>query len=659
MNQSDIKAINELKVLSIDMINGAKSGNPGIVLDMAPVMYTLFARVLNVYPKNPTFFNRDRVVLSSAHISPLYYSALHMAGFNISKSDLEHFRRLDSNTPGLPELNNPLGVDASTGYAGDGIGISVGICMARRYLANMILNEDKKLNLLDFTTYCFLSDADIMSGSADEAFSFAIAQNLNNLVFLYDANNMNSEGPLDDVLPGGIEKKFMAMGFYVDSLKNTENVKEIARAIEAGKNSGKPAIIIFKNVIGKDSFNMGKNIIHSGPLSMDDTANLRRKYNLFLPPFEISKDSMIHLGNQIEQRTNKILKKWNDLYSRAKNINSDSLNSILTLLETGNCNISFIASNYKINDGYRESLIDSNYKVLNLINPKSPFFLGGSASEYVTSKTMLGGENYQSSKNPLEKNIRFGTRERAMAHILNGMSLMGLRVFGSTKLCFLNECLSGLKMSAMMGLPVTYIFTHDSLYFSEEGPARIPNNELTILRTIPNMITYRPADIYELMGCYENILNKSVPSSLVITRNSVPKLPGSNYAGVSNGGYIIKKEVSKLDGIIVSSGSEVVSSMQIAYDLYQKGLDIRVVSMPSLNIFLNMDKAYQETVLPSSVKTIVIEASSGLIWNRIASSPDMILSIDDFAYGGVPIEVLSKMEFDYDSLKLKVESLLN
>ena len=329
------------------------------------------------------------------------------------------------------------------------------------------------------------------------------------------------------------------------------------------------------------------------------------------------------------------------------------------MLETGNSNISFIASNYKINDGYRESLIDSNYKVLNLINPKSPFFLGGSASEYVTSKTILGGETYQSSKNPLEKNIRFGTRERAMAHILNGMSLMGLRVFGSTKLCFLNECLSGLKMSAMMGLPVTYIFTHDSLYFSEEGPARIPNNELTILRTIPNMITYRPADIYELMGCYENILNKNVPSSLVITRNSVPKLPGSNYAGVSNGGYIIKKEVSKLDGIIVSSGSEVVSSMQIAYDLYQKGLDIRVVSMPSLNLFLNMDKAYQETVIPSSVKTIVIEASSGLIWNRIASSPDMILSIDDFAYGGVPIEVLTKMEFDYDSLKLKVESLLH
>ncbi len=657
MNQNDIKALNELKMLSIDMINHAGGGHPGICLSMAPVMYSLFTKVLNVYPKEEQFFNRDRVILSSSHIAPLYYAMLHMAGFKITKEDLMNFRRYGSNTPSLPEINNPLGVDATTSYAGDGVGISVGLALGRRYINNLIKEEDNKVNLLNFTTYCFLSDADILSGASEEAFSFTSSQMLSNLVFLYDANGMTQEGPVSDILSEDIEKRFLAKGFYVDTLKEGANIKEIGRAIETAKGKDKPALIIFKNIIGKDSFNEGKNIIHSGVLTMDDTNSLRRKYNIFLPPFEVSKDSFIHIEKMMSDRTTKIYNKWKEHYGRCTNINNANLNNIINMLQFRKTMIPFFAENYKINDGYRESLIESNYKIMNLIAPKSNLFLGGSAGMSLTCQTIIGGSDYFTSKSKMGRNIRFGPRERSMAHILNGMSLLGLQVFGSTELCFLSEMLSGIKMSALMNLPTTYIFTHDSLYHSDSS-SRIPVNELTMLRTIPNLTVYRPADIIELFGCWQNILESSKPSVLVLTKNSIPKLPNSSGENVKNGAYIIKKEVEKLDGILIATGSEVVSAMQIAFDLYKVGLDLRVVSMPSMEIFLSKGKEYEKSILNDTVKICVIEASSSLIWNRFATNENYVLGIDDYPSGGLQVEVLQKMNYDYDSLKMKIESLM-
>ncbi len=658
MNQNDIKAVNELKMLSIDMINRAGGGYPGIALGMAPVMYTLFTRVLNVDPKNPNFMNRDRVILSSSHIAPLYYAMLHIAGYPISKEDLMNYRRCGSNTPGLPELNNSLGVDATTSYAGDGVGESVGIALAKRYINALITEEDNKVNLLDFTTYCFLSDADIMSGTSEESFSFASAQKLNDLVFLYDANLMTSEGSTTGVLNEDIEKKFLAKGFYVDTLKDATNIKEIGRAILAAKNSKKPAIILFRTVIGKDSFNEGKNIMHSGTLSLDDSNNLRRKYNLFLPPFEISKDTVLHVENMRAPRMEKVYSKWQIHYNRLKDIANPNIENILSLLETNKTTIDFHAENYKINEGYRESLLESNFKVMNLIAPRSNLFLGGSAGLGLTCQTLIGGSDYMSDMTPKGRNIRFGVRERAMAYILNGMSLMGLRVFGSTNACFLDEMKSGIRMSAIMNLPVTYIFTHDSLYNGEESSARIPVEQITSLRVTPNILVFRPADITELLGCWEMILKMAKPSALFISKNSIPKLPGSSSNEIAKGAYIIKKEQQKLDGILIATGSEVVSAMQISYDLYSRGLDIRVVSMPSVELFKSMGNEYENLILPKNVKTIVLEASSSFAWCRYATSDDYIIGIDDYVYPGFPLEVVQKMNYDYDSLKLKVESLL-
>ncbi len=657
MNQNDIRALNELKMLTIDTINRAGGGSPGICLGMAPVMYSLFTRILNVNPKGENYFNRDRVILSSSHITPLYYAMLHMAGFSISKDDLMRFKRMESIVPGFPELHNPFPVEATTGYAGDGVGMAVGIALARRYLDALIKEEDNKVNLLSFTTYCFLSDADMMSGASAEAFSFAGSQHLENLIFLYDANGMGADGDIQTVLETDIEKSFVAQGFYADTLKDATNIKEIARAIESAKNSGKPSILIFKTKIGADSFNEGKNIVHSGVLSLDDTNTLRRKYNLFLPPFEVSKDSILHIEKSMSDRTLKLYSKWKEHYARVKTINSPNLNHILNLLETGKTSIDFYAENYKINDGYRESLIESNYKIMNLIAPKSNLFLGGSAGLHLTTQTIIGGSEYLNVLNKKGKNIRFGARERGMSYILTGMALMGLRVFGSTELCYANEMKSGIRSSAIQNLPVTYIFTHDSLYTNDPSPLRVPVEEISMLRNTPNLTVYRPADILELMGCWQSILTSGKPSALVLTKNSVPKLPGSTV-DIARGAYIIKKEVARLDGIILTTGSEVVSSMQIAFDLYAKGLDIRVVSMPSVELFRSAGVEYETELLPKSVKRIVIEAGISSVWNRYASSEEHILGIDDYALNGLPVEVLQNMNYDYDTLKMKVEALL-
>lgn len=658
MNQSDIKALNELKMLTIDMINRARVGRPGTVLSMAPVMYTLFTRVLKIDNKNLSYFNRDRVILSNTGLTPLYDAMCHMAGFPIKKEDLMSYGRLNG-LPVTPELHNPFFMEATTGVAGDGVGLSVGLSLARRYIEALIKEEDDKLNLYDFTTYCFVSDADMQSGTSLESFSFAGSQKLDHLVFLYDANRMSMEGTLDTVFDENLTKSFEAKGFYVDFLKQDVSLKDIEKALEGAKKSGKPALLIFNTLIGKDSFNEGKSILHSGMLSFDDTNNLRRKYGLFLPPFEISKDSLIFIEKQMSERMKKAKDKFAESYARAKNINSQNLNAILNMLETGSCDIDFSSDNYKINAAYREPLIETNNKVMNLISPKSPLFLGGSAGLSLYSRTNLNGYQYMSYKEPKAKNIRFGIRESAMGYITTGMALLGLRSFSSTLLSYADKMKDSIRLSSLMNLPVTYIFTHDSLYNALEGILQIPVEQLDMLQMIPNLFVYRPSDIEEVMGSWEAILRFKRPSALVITKNDSPKLPNSNAKKVAMGAYIIKPEQTRMDGILLSSGSEVISALQIAYDLASKGKDIRVVSMPSLSLFQLQDKAYQESILPVHVKTVVITSSSGLSLKEYAKDEEYLLNISDYPSSGLPIEVLQQMNFDYDSLKLKVESLFS
>lgn len=658
MNQEDIRTLNELKILSVDMITRAGSGSPGLALSMAPIVYTLFSRHMCLRPNDINWMSRDRLVTSSGNISSLIYAALYMAGYPIKKEDLMSYRTLGSLTPGFPEQGTTPGIDFTTGLAGEGIANAVGLAMARRYYQSLIDEEEERMKIFDYDVYCLCSDRDFMEGVATEALSFAGAQQLNRLIVLYNASHMTEDGPLNNIVEEDIYRKYQALGLYVDVLRDGFNVKDVDKAISAAKRSGKPALIIFKTILGKESFNENKSIIYNRPLTVDDVANLRKKWNLFLPPFEISKDSMIFLQKNISERTEKKYKKWIEQYNRANSSANPKIHEIVQNFINGQTNLSFDSDNYKINDGYRESLRESNLKVMNLIAVKNKLFLGGSADSAVSSHTYINNSTMQTSKNPLGRNIYFGHREHTMGAVLNGMAMSGLKVYGSTKLIYADYLKPSLRMTSLLNLPVTYIFTHDSISVGEDGPVMQPIEQLTLLRTTPNLVVYRPADIIEVMGSWESILKKNVPSALVITQNDSPKLPGSNAKLVAKGAYILKQEKERLDGILISTGSELIYALQIAYDLEKIGLDLRVVSMPSMELFLGEGKEYERQILPPNVKKIVIEAGSPIIWNRFVEDSECIIGINDYGYSGHPNEVLKKMGFDYESLRIKVESLL-
>jgi len=658
MTQEDIRVLNELKMLGIDMISRAGSGSPGITLSMAPIVYALFHRHLNIRPEDPSWINRDRLVISSGQATSLVYAALHMAGFAIKKEDLMNYRTLGSITPGFSEYGITPGIDTTTGLYGEGIATAVGIALARRYYKSMIESEDDRLRLIDFTTFCLCTDSDMMTGIANEALSFAGTQKIENLIILYDANHITEDGSLENTMQEDVIKKYQSLGLYVDYLKDGTNVRDIDKAIAAAKKSGRPAVIIFNTKLGYESFNENKNIVYNRPLTTDDVANLRKKWNLFLPPFEVSKDSMLYFQKGIKERTEKKFKKWQEMYQRAKSNSNYRIIGALNALETKQVSIDFNSDQYKINENYRESLRETNWKILNIVGAKSDLFLGGSADFALSCQTYLSNTSEQSLQNPIGRNIRFGMRTNAMASILNGMALTGLKVYGSTKLCYADNLKSSLRATALMNLPVTYIFTHDSITVGEDGPSLQPIEQLSMLRTVPNLIVYRPSDVMEVMGSWESIIRKNLPSCLIITNNEMPKLPGSNAKLVSKGAYIIKAEKNKLDGILISTGNELLYALQIAYDLERLGLDIRVVSMPSMELFLSEGKKYEETILPAHAKRIVIEAGSSLIWNRFATNNDYIIALDDYGFSGHPYEVQKKMNFDYESLKMKVTELL-
>ncbi len=658
MNQEDIRTLNELKMLSLDMITRAGSGAPGLTLSMAPLVYTLFHRHLHIVANDPTWMNRDRLVVSCGAASSLVYAAYHLAGFAITRDDLMNYRRIGSLTPGFLEYGVTPGIDASSGLSGNGIATAVGMALGKRYLKNIIESEDERIKLLDYHIYVLCTEMELMEGITNEALSFAGVQNLSDLMILCDANSMSEDGPMSMTMQEEWARKCMAMGWYVDYLKDGLNIRDIDKAVAAAKKSGKPSIIFVKSVLGKESFVENNNISFTRPLTNDDIANLRKKWNLFLPPFEVSKDSILFFQKAIKERSDKKYRRWQEIYNKAQSNQNKQILNIISAIEKKEIEIDFNSDNYKINDGYRESLRESNLKIINIIAQKNNLFLGGSADSSASSQTYLNNTGDQSAKNPIGRNIWFGRRENAMAAILNGLALSGLKVFGSTKLAYADNMKASMRMTSLMNLPVTFIFTHDTISSSQDGPVMQPIEQLAMLHTIPNLICYRPADIIEVMGAWEAILKKKLPSALIITPNDSPKLPGSSAKNVLKGAYIIKKEKERIDGILISSGSELIYALQLSYDFEKLGIDTRVVSMPSMELFMSEGKNYEEELLPSNAKRIVIESSSSLLLTRFATSEEYVIGLNDFGFSGFPNEVLKQMSMDYETMKTRVENLL-
>lgn len=656
MNPELVHSLNSLRILSLDMITYAKSGHPGICLGAAPIIYTLYANHLKFNPKDPDWANRDRFVMSAGHGSALLYAMLFMVGYDISIDDLVDFRKLNSKTPGHPEYRVTPGVEVSTGPLGQGFANAVGMALAKKYLSSLIDEEIPKQKILDYNIYCLVSDGDLMEGIADEAASLAGNLGLDSLIVLYDSNDITLDGPIKRASHENIIQKFINLGWEVDYVSEGNDTREIDKAIDRAKINRRPTLIEIKTVIGRGSFHEGKNLVHGKPLSREDIINIRKKYDIDTNLMEITEASVKYVRHTINTRLKSTYTDWHKYIAEIKKINNDeNFKKIMAFIETGEDGLKFSSANFKIQNDYSEELRESNSKIMNIVSDRSKFFLGGSADLSTSCHTALYKDVDFSKKEKTGRNLAFGVREHAMGAILNGMSLSGLRVFGSTFLAFSDYLKPALRMTAMMNLPVTYIFTHDSASIGQDGPTHQPIEQLAMLRTTPNLIVLRPADINEVIGCWDYIVNNKKPVAIVLSKEEAHILAGTSGEKTKLGAYIIKKETTRLDAVLISTGIDLTTTYLISEELRAKGIDTRLVSMPSVELFLSQPQSYQDEIIPPNSKVFTIEASSTMPWYRFASK-GCAIGIDTFGYSGHKDDVLEKLGFDYESILKKIEN---
>jgi len=655
MNPDLTHSINSLRVLSTDMISYAKSGHPGICLGAAPIIYSIYANHLKINPKDPNWMNRDRFVLSAAHGSALLYATLFMAGYDVTIDDLVEFRKLGSKTPGHPELGKTPGVDVTTGPLGEGFATAVGMAMASKYMCAKLSEKVPKQKLINYYVYCLVSDGDIMEGIFNEAASIAGNLALSNLIVLYDSNDTTVDGPLSNTSSEDTIKKLLTMGWEIDFVAEGNDIREIDKAIERAKYNKKPTLIEVKTVIGRGSEHEGKSIIHGKPLTKEDIAGLRKKLNINTNTLEITENAVKYMRKSISQRMDPYLTEWNNTYQEIKNLaaTDSQLENIVTFLETKEDGLKFNCNNFKIQNDYNEELRESNSKIMNIISERTEFFLGGSSDLSTSCNTALYKEINFTKKYRDGRNIAFGLRENAMGAVLNGLSLSGIRTFGSTFLAFADYLKPSIRMTAMMNLPVTYIFTHDSVFLGEDGPTHQPIEQLTMLRSTPNLIVLRPADINEVIGCWDYIINNKKPVAMVLSRSEAHILAGTSGEGVKRGAYIVKKENAKIDAVLVSTGIDFTTTYLVSEELRKQGYDIRLVSMPSMELFLSQSKEMQDAIIPPDAKVFTIEAGSTLGWYKIASK-DCAIGIDTFGVSGQKEQVLQHLGFDYNTILSKI-----
>ena len=649
--------VSSIKMLAMDMINKAGSGHPGVVFSSAPIIYALYMYELNITANNPTWINRDRFILSNGHASAALYSTLYHAGFNYSIEDLKRFRDIDSYTPGHPELNAELGIECSTGLLGQGVASAVGIALGERYLESICKSVNKKSKLIDFNTFVLCGDGDMQEGITYEALSFAGAQKLNKLTVIYDSNKMQIDGEVDNTFIDNIEERFESIGFDVINVKNGHNVSDIVDALQEAEKNDMPTLVIVNTKIGYGTSLEGTNAAHSKLLDDEEINSLKQKAKLNTEPFMVSEAIKNNMTDSIIKRVAKKYENWLKEYDLTRQNQDSNLSSLINLLERNEIEIDFDSTNYKINDNYCEEERVSNCKVINFIAPKTHFFVGGSADLAVSTKAVIDKSGLMSNDNPSGRNIAFGVREGAMAGILNGLSLLGIKTFGSTFLSFADYLKPAMRMSAMMELPVTYIFTHDSVNVGFDGATHEPIEQLTMLRSIPNMTVFRPADINEIIGSWEYILKNKGPACIILSKEKINILKHTNGKYVQYGAYIVRKEKYRLDGVIVATGSEVTTAIKIAEELFTGGIDIRVVSMPSMELFEKQNPLYEEKLLPKDVKIITLEAGSNKLWYRFASSKECAIGIDTFGASGKKEDVLKYCNFDYNSLLIKIRKM--
>ena len=655
------KSVNAIKVLGVDAINKAKSGHPGVVMGAAPMAYSLFTKHLRVNPKKTDWINRDRFVLSAGHGSMLLYSLLHLSGFeDVSLEEVKNFRQWGSKTPGHPEFGHTKGIDATTGPLGQGISTAVGMALAERYLAAKYNKEG--YDLFDHYTYVICGDGDIMEGVASEASSFAAVQKLNKLVVLYDSNDICLDGETKDAFSENVRARYEAYGWNTLLVEDGANVEAVSAAIEEAKKSDKPTLIEVKTVIGAGSPNrQGTNGVHGAPLGDEETALFRKEIGWENEPFDIPADVYADFKANVADRGENEYDIWDKLYADYKVKFPELAKELEEALTREDIkHLSKESFSFK-NVGEAQATRNSSQDAINSVAAVLPTFFGGSADLSHSNMTFIKGDGLQDDEHRTERNVQFGVREFAMATVLNGLTLHGgVRVFGGTFFVFSDYLKAALRLSALQNLPVTYVFTHDSIAVGEDGPTHEPIEHLASLRTIPNTYVFRPADATEAQAAwYLSQKTNDKPTSIVLTRQNLPILENSSFEKVAKGAYVVHETAADFDTILIATGSEVALAIDVAHELEKDGSKVRVVSMPSVELFEEQSKEYKEELLPLNVRRRVsLEMGNSALWHKYVGLDGLAIGIDKFGASAPANKVIEEYGFTVEAVVEKIKNEL-
>ena len=653
-------SVNAIRVLAADAVQKANSGHPGLPLGSAAMAYELWANHMNHNPADPKWFNRDRFILSGGHGSTLLYSLLHLFGYGLTKEDLAQFRQWGSLTPGHPEYGHTVGVEATTGPLGAGMGMAVGMAVAEAHLAAVFNKENYPV--VDHYTYVLGGDGCMMEGISSEAFSLAGTLGLSKLIVLYDSNKISIEGGTDIAFTEDVKKRFEAFGFQTLVVEDGNNIEEIGKAIEEAKaDKTRPTMITVKTKIGYGCpAKEGKASAHGEPLGADNVTAL--KENLGWPsqePFYVPDEVYANYrekakkGAEAEAAWNKLFADYCEAYPQMKKLwdeyfDENAAEKVLT------------DENFWSYEDKPQATRNLSGVQINKLKNMLPNLMGGSADLAPSTKTYMSDMGDFSKDNYAGRNMHFGVRELAMTAIGNGMMLHGgLHAFVSTFFVFSDYVKPMARLSAIMGVPLTFVLTHDSIGVGEDGPTHEPIEQLAMLRSLPNFTVYRPCDATETAAAWAYaVTSKKTPTALVLTRQNLPQIAGSSKEALK-GAYVIADSAKNVpDAILIASGSEVSLAVDAKAELIKDGIDVRVVSMPSMDVFEQQSDEYKESVLPKSVrKRVAIEALSDFGWGRYVGLDGAYVTMHGFGASAPAATLFKEFGFTVENVVRTVKGL--
>ncbi|PFN98106.1 transketolase [Bacillus sp. AFS076308] len=658
----DNLAVTTIRTLSIDAVNAANSGHPGLPMGAAPMAYALWANHLNHNPKNPHWFNRDRFVLSAGHGSSLLYSMLHVFGYDVSMDDLKNFRKLNSKTPGHPEFGHTPGVEATTGPLGQGIANAVGMAMAEAHLAAKFNKEG--FPVIDHYTYALVGDGDLMEGVSYEAMSMAGHMKLGKLVVLYDSNDISLDGELNVSFSEDVKKRAEAAHWDYLRVEDGNDIEAITKAIQSAKqNTDQPSLIEIRTIIGFGSPKVaGTNKAHGAPLGAEEGKVTKQAYNwLYEEDFYVPDEVKAHF-EQLQRKGIETEQSWNQLFDSYQKENPE-LAEQLTNAISGKV---LIDANdiLTFDSGKAVSTRVASGDAINHFVKSVPAIFGGSADLSHSTMTEIKGEQIYAVESYGARNVYFGVREHAMGAAANGMAYHGgLKPFVSTFFVFNDYLRPSIRLAALSKLPVIYVFTHDSIAVGEDGPTHEPVEHLAALRAIPGLTVIRPTDANETASAWAYALQQTEgPVALVLSRQNLPVYneTQANLDKVSKGAYVLTETNSNPNVILMATGSEVSLAVNAKTELEKEDISVRIVAMPSWELFNKQSADYKEAVLPSSVtKRVAIEMGIRLGWERYVGFEGKVLSIESFGASGDGASVMKHFGFTTENVVHITKAVLN